>query len=218
MPRNSAYATDHPDIVLASGSRHRASQLDRLGLPFSAHSPDVDETPHLGEPVRELVTRLALAKAQAVMTAHARPDLPARIFIASDQSAAVDVNGEQHRLDKPGTPARAEAQLQRLSGREVAFHTSLVVTREADGGPEAETPPAIVTVDVTRVRFRTLSDEEIRRYVAADDVLDCAGAFRVESLGISLFESIQSVDPTALVGLPMISLCAGLRACGVSIP
>lgn len=200
-------ATQQPNpLVLASGSRHRAALLARLGLPFDVVPSDVDERARAGESVRELVARLGREKARAVASRH-----PGRLIIGSDQSASSTPDGAAHSaLGKPGTAAAARAQLQALSGRTVTFLTSLTVLD--DHGDEQG---AVVE---TVVRVRSLGEPEIARYVARDDVLDCAGAFRVESLGIALFDSVVSEDPTALIGLPLLRLAAFLRARGMQVP
>lgn len=197
------------NIVLASSSRHRAAQLKRLGLDFDTFAPDIDETACTGEPVEDLVIRLGKSKAEIASAA-----APGHLVIASDQSAALTDGAELHRLGKPGTVAAAADQLRRISGRDIAFMTSLVVLDDrAD-----RLPCTMVDVDVTHVRLRRLNTDEIDRYIARDEVLDCAGSFRVESLGIALFEHIKSEDPTALVGLPLIRLAARLRECGLRVP
>jgi len=186
-------------IVLASSSRHRQALLKRLGLPFEAHSPDVDETPLPGEGAHDLVLRLAHAKAEAVVPRH-----PHGIVIASDQAAVAGTRI----LGKPGNTAAAVAMLADLSGQVVNFLTSLVVV--GPGGDARQEH-----VDQTRVHFRTLDNAEIQRYVALEQPLDCAGAFKSETAGILLFERIEAMDPTALVGLPLIKLGRMLRAAGV---
>lgn len=195
-------------LVLASGSQYRSQLLRRLGLPFVQCSPDIDETPQTGELPDALAQRLAQEKAQAEsVTLCAANASEAAIVIASDQVAACD----KQLLGKPGSIDRAQAQLQAMSGRSVTFYTSLHLQC-------LSAAPAFTALDITTVRFRELSAAEIERYIAADDPLDCAGSFKAEALGISLFEAIDSSDPTALVGLPMIALCRGLRQLGVAIP
>ncbi len=189
-------------LVLASSSPYRRTLLERLGLPFEALSPDIDETPHPGEAAEALVLRLATAKAAKV--AAARPNA---IIIASDQAAVAAGPEDGAMLGKPGHGAGAVAQLTRLSGRWARFLTSLCV-REPNGGQQLET-------EITQVHFRTLSRDEIGRYVARDAPLDCAGSFRSEGLGIALFKRIEGDDPNALIGLPLIRLCRMLRQAGV---
>ena len=187
-------------LILGSTSIYRRQLLARLGLPFTVERPDVDETMRRGESATGLVARLAREKADAVTQRH-----PGAVVIGADQ---VCVCGGEI-LGKPGSAARARAQLGQLSGREVEFLTAICV--RSPRGP-AEHDAAIVP---TRVRFRDLSREAIERYVAREMPLDCAGSFKVEALGIALFERVHSDDPTALIGLPLISLCRALRAAGL---
>lgn len=189
-------------LILASSSRYRAALLERLGLPFTAASPDVDESRRPGERPDALVRRLSRAKAEA---AAAGLDGPA-LVIGSDQVAVL---GDAV-LGKPGTEARARAQLAALSGERVRFLTGLCLL-SAPGGDAQET-----VVD-TEVWFRRLERAEIADYVARERPLDCAGAFKSEALGIALFEAIRSDDPTALIGLPLIALCAMLREAGMPV-
>ena len=200
LPVHPATATTVP-LVLASSSKYRRELLERLGLPFEAVVPGIDETPEPGEAPQHLTLRLALAKAQAV--AERRRGC---IVIASDQVAS---QGGRI-LGKPGTEANAVAMLESLSGRSVTFWTSLVVAN-AGGGP------AHRHVDETRVFFRRLATEEIRHYVALERPLDCAGAIKSEGRGVLLFERMETEDPTALIGLPLIRLGAMLRAEGVGV-
>ena len=190
-----------PPIVLASTSPYRRELLQRLRLPFSVQAPRVDERVLPGESPGATACRLALAKAQAVAR-----DLPGAIVIGSDQVA--DVDGEA--LSKPGTHEAALAQLTRMQGREVVFHTALAVVGPG-GGQQVD--------DVrTAVRFRRLPFEQLDAYLRLERPYDCAGAAKIESLGIVLLESVRSDDPTALIGLPLISLTAMLAACGVRLP
>ncbi len=189
-----------PALILASTSRYRADLLSRLRVPFSCEAPAVDETPLPAEPPRQLATRLARAKAAAVAAAH-----PGAWVIGSDQVAELD--GAP--LGKPGTGEAARAQLAAMSGRQVLFHTAVCVS---DGERHLQ------AVDLTRVDFRTLHADEIERYVDAELPLDCAGSFKCEGLGITLFEAIHSQDPTALVGLPLIGLSRLLREAGLALP
>ena len=186
-----------PELILASSSRYRREQLTRLGLPFSHASPNIDETPQTGETPELLARRLGIAKAAAVATTTDRPAL----IIGSDQ--VCDCAGEP--LGKPGVAARAKAMLAKQSGQAVTFHTSIVLLNTA-------TQTHHVEVDRTIVHFRDLSDTEIDRYVDQEQPLDCAGAFKSEGLGVSLFEAIDTQDPNALIGLPLIRLCRFLRA------
>src|SRR5690606_32363425 len=192
----------HPSmLVLASTSRYRAELLERLRLPFQTARPDVDETPHASEPPASLALRLATAKAEGV----ARQQ-PRAVVIGSDQVASCD--GQL--LGKPGSREGAIAQLQGMSGRDVVFLTAVAVA-----GPGAAAGQAL---DTTLVRFRPLADDAIARYVDAEQPWDCAGSFRCEGLGITLFEAIETSDPTALVGLPLIATARLLRAAGFVLP
>ena len=188
-----------PRLILASTSRYRAELLGRLGLPFTTAAPDVDESPRPDEAPRERALRLARAKAGAVASRY-----PDAWVIGSDQVAHLD----GRILDKPGDSARARAQLAEQSGRSVEFHTAVVLHRQ--------TPPgAVEHVDRTVVRFRPLTAIEIARYVEKDKPFDCAGGFRSEGLGAALFASMETTDPAALVGLPVIWLAGALRAAGL---
>lgn len=191
-----------PSVVLASTSRYRRQLLERLCLPFTVHAPDIDETPRPGEDAISLAHRLSQAKAGAVAERY-----PGSIIIGSDQTA---VRGAAL-LGKPGSVEAARAQLKAASGFHVTFHTGVHVIDPNQNRHEAH-------VDTTTVRFRSLAAEEIERYVAAEMPLDCAGAFKVEALGISLFERIETQDPTALTGLPLIWLAGALRRAGLQIP
>lgn len=189
------------ELILASGSRYRADLLARLKLPFMQVSPEVDETPLPGEAATQLAQRLALTKAEAVARLH-----PGACVIGSDQVAACE--GEL--LGKPGTRERAIEQLTLLSGRYAAFVTAVAVLR-----PGAA---PLRDFDTTVVRVRELSAEEIRRYVDAEPATDCAGAAKIEGLGIALMEEVQSRDPTALIGLPLIATARMLRKAGFALP
>ena len=188
-----------PRLILGSTSRYRRELLTRLRLPFEVEAPGVDETPRPGEAPAALARRLALEKARAVAARH-----PQDVVIGSDQVA--DLAGEP--LGKPCDHARAVAQLQRMSGQRVVFQTALAVVRR-DTGFEA------VDLAAVSVTFRTLSDAEIETYLRLDEPYDCAGSARSESLGVALLSAIDSDDPTALVGLPLIRTCALLRAAGL---
>lgn len=195
-------STQSPRLVLASTSRHRRLLMERLGVPFISVAPGVDETRSFREPVAGLVTRLSRAKAQAVAVAH-----PDALIIGSDQAAERD--GEI--LGKPSDHATAMAQLKAASGKYMKFHTGLCVMDTRDGRIQEYT-------DVTRVAFRLLIDSEIERYLQAEKPYDSAGSFKSEGLGITLFEGIESNDPSALIGLPLIALCRFLRTAGVELP
>lgn len=194
-----------PSLILASTSTYRRALLDRLGLRFTVTRPEVDETPQPGEAPRALAVRLARAKAEAVL-AGAEADGSAAWVIGSDQVAELD--GEP--LGKPGSPERAVAQLGAMSGREVRFLTALCLA-----GPDGR---RFESLDITTVRFRSLSADEIARYVERERPLDCAGSFKSEGLGIALFEAIDSRDPTALIGLSLIDTARALRAAGFAVP
>jgi septum formation protein len=190
------------NLVLASTSRYRKELLERLNLPFAVAAPGTDETPLPGESPVETAARLALAKARAVGARH-----PGALVIGSDQVAVC----EGVRLDKPGTLDKAIGQLQHASGRQVTFHTALVLLNTASGRHQAEVVP-------TESRFRHLNPEEIERYLRAEPALDCAGSAKAEGLGIALMEEIRSGDPTALIGLPLIALARMLRQEGIAVP
>jgi septum formation protein len=194
-------ATLHRPIVLGSSSPYRRELLSRLRLPFEVAVPDVDESPHAREAPRDLALRLALAKARAVATQH-----PTAAVIGSDQVA--DLQGEP--LGKPGDHERAVAQLRRMSGRVVVFQTAVAVVCTQTGFEQVDLAPVKVT-------FRDLCNEEIESYLRAEKPYDCAGSARSERLGIVLLQAIESDDPTALVGLPLIRTCRMLRAAGVPI-
>ena len=189
-------------LVLGSTSRYRRELLERLRLPFAVDRPEVDESPRPGEAPAALAIRLARDKARAVAARH-----PGAWVIGSDQVA--DRDGLA--LGKPGDAASAAAQLRAASGRRLQFHTAAALAQHGrEDGPEH--------LDLTTVRFRTLDEDEIRRYLAAEPAFDCAGSFKCEGLGISLFEAIESQDPTALVGLPLIALSRLLRGLGYPLP
>jgi septum formation protein len=185
-------------LILASTSRYRRELLLRLRLPFDVAAPDVDESPRPGEAPAALAERLALAKAVAV--AAARPDA---VVIGSDQVADLDGTA----IGKPGTHANARAQLRRMSGQTVVFHTAVAVVR-AGVYRRCERAPV-------KVSFRRLSDAEIERYLLAEQPYDCAGSAKCETLGIALLSAIESDDPTALAGLPLMRTCAMLREAGI---
>lgn len=176
--------------------------LERLRVPFEYRAPAIDETVREGEDPLELVTRLAMEKAQAVSLAN-----PDAIVIGSDQAAVF--NGGV--VGKPGNFDKALAQLSSFSGQVVEFLTAVAVQRPATGFTRHH-------VDRTSVGFRKLQRAEIERYLETEEPYDCAGAFKAESLGITLFEYIRSDDPTALIGLPLISTAAMLRLAGLRLP
>lgn len=189
-----------PPLVLGSTSPYRRELLARLRLDFSVDAPRVDETPGLGEAPAALAQRLAREKAQDVASRH-----PGAVVIGADQVA--DLDGQA--IGKPGDHGRAVAQLQAMRGRQVLFHTAVVVLRPATGFAQG----LLATV---AVQFRPLTDAEIERYLRLEQPYDCAGSAKCEGLGISLLERIDSDDPTALVGLPLMRTCALLRAAGIN--
>lgn len=193
----------HPNpIVLASSSPYRRELLERLKITFECNSPNIDETPLTGELPQQLVERLALKKAHTIQE---KPEYAQHIIIASDQCAVV--NG--HILGKPHTEKNAFAQLKQCSGQTVVFYTSVCVMLKQT-----------IKIDVFpySVTFRSLSDDEIQRYIEKEQPLNCAGSFKCEGLGISLFAQQSGEDPTALIGLPLIRTCEYLRTFGIACP
>ena len=188
-----------PLLILASTSRYRRELLERLRLPFRALSPETDETPLPGEAPAALAERLALAKAQALAAR-----FPDAVVIGADQVADVDGTA----IGKPGTHERAVEQLRAMSGRTIVFQTALAVVRESIGFAEVRRVPV-------PVRFRTLSEAEIEFYLRTEQPYDCAGSAKCETLGIALLEAIESDDPTALIGLPLIQTTSLSRAAGL---
>ena len=189
-------------LILGSTSRYRRELLERMQLPFTTVSPDVDEAPLINETPYALSLRLAEAKARAVAALH-----PGALVIGSDQVPELD--GQP--LSKPGTHERATEQLRQMSGRQMNFHTGVCVICQETGFIQVD----VVTVNV---RFRELNDAEIERYLRAEQPYDCAGSAKSEGLGIALLDALTSDDPTALVGLPLIRTCQMLRAAGVVLP
>jgi 7-methyl-GTP pyrophosphatase len=186
-------------LVLASTSRYRRELLARLRLPFDVESPGVDEQAAPGEAPAATALRLALAKAEAVAARDA-----AAVVIGSDQVADLGGTG----LGKPGDHARATAQLRAMRGRLVVFQTAVAVVCGERGFAEVALVPVAV-------RFLALADDEIERYLRAERPYDCAGSAKIETLGIALVERVDSEDPTALIGLPLIRTCALLRRAGI---
>ncbi len=189
-------------IILASGSPQRKTLLARLGINFSIHAPDIDETAQAGESASALVTRLAETKATAIAG-----QFQNALIIGSDQVA--ELNGRI--LGKPGSHANAVSQLSQCSGRTVTFHTGLCVLDTENNHREIDD----VLFDV---KFRKLSTDQIERYVSAEQPYDSAGSFKSEALGITLFESLNGTDPTALIGLPLIRLTTMLANRGLILP
>lgn len=188
-------------LVLGSSSRYRRELLQRLQIPFEVATPEVDETPHAGEVPRVLAQRLARAKAMAVACR-----FPDAVVIGSDQVA--DLKGTP--LGKPGTHEKAAAQLRQMRGQTVVFQTAVSVVCLESGFEEN----SLVAVNVT---FRDLTDNEIENYLRIEQPYDCAGSAKSEGLGIALLASIDSDDPTALVGLPLIRTCQMIRAAGIPL-
>lgn len=188
-------------LVLGSTSRYRAELLQRLRIAFTVIAPEVDETPLADEAPARLAVRLALEKARAV----ARHQ-PSAVVIGSDQVADLD----SLPLGKPGTHEKATAQLRQMRGRTVVFQTAVAVVCIESGFEQS-------SLAVVRVQFRMLSDDDIETYLRAEQPYDCAGSAKSEGLGIALLASIDSDDPTALIGLPLIRTCSLLRAAGVAL-
>ena len=191
-----------PRLVLASTSRYRQELLARLGIAFETAAPGVDESPVAGETPQRLALRLACAKARAAQAAY-----PDALIIGCDQVAVVGAT----LLNKPGTHARAVEQLLRMSGKPVAFHTALCLLNARTLRRQS----AIVPVTV---HMREIGMDQIERYLRAERPYDCAGSARIEGLGIALVARVESDDPTALIGLPLIRLCDMLKNEGVELP
>ena len=191
------------DLVLASTSPYRRELLARIATRFRQVAPDVDETPRRGEPARELSARLAREKSLEVARR-----CPGAVVIGSDQVAELD----GAIIGKPGSSEGARAQLAAASGRTVTFHTALCVADARNDPPRVH-----AAADLTRVQFRRLGEDVIARYVEHERPLDCAGSFKAEGLGIALFERIESLDPTALIGLPLIAVCRLLGDAGITV-
>lgn len=190
------------EIVLASSSSYRKALMARLGLDCGIISPDIDETALLGESPVATATRLAQAKARKVAAAK-----PAALIIGSDQVALLD----EAVLGKPGSHAAAVRQLRAMSGKIAVFHTAICLYDAASEEMQCANVPTIV-------RMRELSDDIIERYLRRDQPYDCAGSAKIEALGIALVEKVESDDPTALIGLPLITLVTMLRRAGVTVP
>jgi septum formation protein len=188
-------------LVLASTSPYRRELLARLGLEFVTFAPHLNEAPLPGESAAGTALRLAQAKARAAVAT-----FPHALIIASDQVAEL----EGLRLDKPGVRERAQQQLERVSGREVVFHTAACVLQAHNGR-------AYERIVSTHVRFRPLSQSQISAYLDREQPYDCAGSAKSEGLGIALLESVRGDDPTALIGLPLIAVVSMLRDAGVSV-
>jgi len=191
-----------PKIILASSSPFRKALLQKLGLPFMTENPAIDETPLPQESVVDMVNRLSLAKAQVIAEKH-----PNAIVIASDQSATY----RDKAVGKPHTYQNALQQLKQFSGETVHFNTGLVVF-------DGRTQKTYQTLDITKVSFRTLSETDIHNYLILEEPYQCAGSFKSEGLGITLFSKIEGKDPNALIGLPLIDLTSFLKQCDIQLP
>ena len=202
QPSGSARLPDGRHLILASSSIYRRKLLARLDLPFSVKAPQVDETAYPGETALALTERLALAKAQTIAAQHANS-----LVIGSDQVAVF----EQHILGKPGVHAKAVEQLRTISGKAVTFYTGLCLYDSASGRHYKQ----VVTCQVC---FRVLSDELIERYLQKEKPYQCAGSFKSERLGIALLSRLDSEDPNALIGLPLIKLVGMLAQENIIIP
>jgi septum formation protein len=189
-------------LILASTSRYRAALLQRFGVPFNTRNPVVDEAEIGGEPPRQRAVRLAEAKAEAVAN-----EFPECVVVGGDHVPAT--HGTI--LHKPGNAGNCREQLKLLSGTSAEFYTACTVRCVAAG-------VKLSHLDITTVRLRALEDAEIDRYVEREQPFDCAGGFKAEGLGIALFERMDSEDPTAIVGLPLIWLAGALRTAGYSLP
>lgn len=198
----------HFQLILASSSSYRKELLSKLQLPFSTSSPDIDESPLINEPAQETALRLAHLKALAIAKTH-----PEAIIIGSDQVALLD----NEQIGKPRNHENALEQLIKMQGREVVFHTALCVYDGRQDTSQNTTPPrAQLKSILTKVKFRNLNVAELDRYLKIEQPYDCAGSAKNEGLGIALMEYIQSDDPSALTGLPLIALTSMLRNCGIA--
>lgn len=191
----------HKPIILASSSKYRKELLSRILNDFECISPDIDETPFPNEEPMALVKRLAKEKALEVAN-----DYPEAIVIGSDQICVL----EGDILGKPGSKENAIKQLTACSGKTVFFYTSLCVTKGTD-------EPKEISVVTTKVIFKELTQRQIQNYIERENPIDCAGSFKCEGLGIVLFEAIESNDPTALIGLPLIQVNQRLEKLGFNI-
>ncbi|WP_414039097.1 Maf family protein [Acidithiobacillus sp. M4-SHS-6] len=189
-----------PELILASTSPYRKDLMQRLQIPFRCVAPEVDESPHAQESPRQLVERLALAKAQTVLARY-----PQALVIGADQMAYC----AGRILGKPGSSTQAETQLQWMQGRQVEYLTGIALA-DADTVEQFCIPYYL--------HLRSLSPDAIHRYVEKDQPLDCAGSFRSEGLGIALVEKMEGADPTALMGMPLIAIADALRRRGYSLP
>ncbi len=184
-------------LILASTSRYRRELLERLGLPFETRAPDADETALAGEAPERMATRLAIAKSASIRD-------PDALVIGSDQVPSL----RGRILRKPGSHGAALDQLRACQGETVVFHTAVTLRDNAAGRRWSH-------VDRTAVHFAALHDSALERYLQLEEPYDCAGSFKVEGLGVALFERVESSDPTALIGLPLIWLAGALRTAGL---
>jgi septum formation protein len=195
-------SSDPLPLILASGSPYRKLLLSRLGLPFTDHAPDINETALTDETAAQTSLRLSITKAKALSSFY-----PAALIIGSDQVALLG----KEQLGKPGTHEKAVQQLQKMRGQCVTFYTSLCLYNSARNASQSE----VITHTVT---FREYTDREIERYVKVDTPYDCAGSAKIEGLGITLIAEIKGSDPNALIGLPLIALTTMLKNEGVLLP
>ncbi len=193
--------TNQPELILGSSSPYRRELLERLRIPFSVVSPKIDETPKADETPPETALRLALEKARHIAQSH-----PNALVIGADQVATV--NGEQ--IGKAGGFDKALAQLQMMRGKTALFHSALCLYDARNDSYQLENI-------ITKTTFRDLPDEELAAYLRIEQPYDCAGSAKVEALGITILEKVESDDPTALVGLPLIALTGMLRQAGMRL-
>lgn len=194
---------ESPQIILASSSPYRQQLLQKTGLNFHCESPEINEQPHPNEKIEQMVARLSAEKAKIIATRH-----PDAIIIASDQSASLK-NGQP--LDKPGNYENAFAQLKAQRGQTINFYTGLVVY-------DPNSQQYLNDLDITKVSFRNLTDQQIHHYILTEQPYNCAGSFKSEGLGITLFSKIETLDPNALIGLPLIKLVSLLSQIGITLP
>jgi MAF protein len=192
-------------LLLASSSAYRKQLLEKLQLPFTCASPNIDESIQLDESPHNYVQRLAIEKAKAL-----KDDFPNHIIIGSDQCAVLEANGQQYVLGKPHTVENAIQQLSQASGKSVTFLTGLCVYNSA-------TQQQISLVEPFIVHFRNLTRPQIERYIDQENPLDCAGSFKSEGLGIRLFSALEGRDPNSLIGLPLIALVDLLEQQGIQV-
>ncbi len=189
-------------VILASASPYRRALLSRVLADYQCLAADIDETPEPNETPEALTHRLALEKAR-----HIARQYPHSIVVGSDQSLSLD----DRIMGKPGSTEANRQQLLHLSGRQITFYTAVAVVCRETGFEDRACVP-------TQVVFRELGDAEVQRYIDREPAIDCAGGFKIEGLGISLFERVRSDDPTALIGLPLVATCELLRRAGLRLP